>query len=214
MEHSRLKKHIQNSNLIQYLKTFDIIGLNETWSDYKGEFDTFLHDYSCFDTVRAITRHSIRNSGGICVLVKNSLVKTLSVKRIFENFNNCVLLHLSTSHIYDRDIILCFTYISPEGSAIYNGCEEKKCCEAVRNIFNCCTCSIARLSTVYCWRFYCKFKEMLDYIPDDSLDIIFGDVPYDGDTFDIPRQTKDKVRYNSFGQSLVQLCSSFECTYC
>ncbi len=51
-----------------------------------------------------------------------------------------------------------------------------------------------------------RCKDLLDYIPDDNLDHIFGNVSYDGDTFDIPRQTKDRIRYNSFGRSLVELC--------
>lgn len=191
--------------MLQYLYNFDIIGLNETWSDFKGEFDDLLYNYRCFDDVRSNLRN-IRNSGGICVFVKDTLLKALSVRQIFNDFKNCVLLYLHTSHIHATDIIMCFTYISPEGSTIYNDSDEKNgvkllenCLVTVRDQYPHCSLYIAGDCNARC-------KNLLDYIPDDTLDPIFGDVPYEGDNFDKPRQTKDNIRYNSFGQSLVDLC--------
>ena len=38
-----------------YFEQFDIIGLLESWSNFQGEFDSFLQDYTCFDYVRPRT---------------------------------------------------------------------------------------------------------------------------------------------------------------
>lgn len=66
-----------------------------------------------------------RNSGGVNVFVKNSIVHKFEVARIYSEFRNCVLLYFNASVFHRmQDIILCFTYVSPEGSAIYNISDE------------------------------------------------------------------------------------------
>ena len=39
---------------------------------------------------------------------------------------------------------------------------------------------------------------------------IFGDPCYEGDTFNLPRNTKDIARYNTFGVSLMELCCLYD----
>ncbi len=55
-----------------------------------------------------------------------------------------------------------------------------------------------------------KCKDFLVYIPFDDLFYIFGNIDYDGSTFDIPRNNKDNIRGNNYGKSLVNLCYIFD----
>ena len=51
-----------------------------------------------------------------------------------------------------------------------------------------------------------RTKDLLDFIPQDDLDFIFGDTDYPGDTFNLDRNSKDTITYNNFGMSLIDLC--------
>ena len=44
-----LKKYTHDVSLKGYFEQFDIIGLLESWSNFQGESDSFLQDYTCFD---------------------------------------------------------------------------------------------------------------------------------------------------------------------
>ena len=91
-----LKKYTNDALLKGYFRQFDVMGLLESWSNFQGDFDFFLQDYTCFDDVRT-KRGGLRNSGGVNVFVKNTLVHKFEIKRIFSNFKNCVLLYFKTS---------------------------------------------------------------------------------------------------------------------
>lgn len=116
-----LKKHKYNYSLLNYLKTFDIIGLVETWNDSKGDFDLLFESHKCFDAVRTKKPYSIRNSGGVSVYIRNDLIEAGSITRICSDLNDSVVLYWKSS-IFENvnDIILYVTYVSPEGSSLYN----------------------------------------------------------------------------------------------
>ena len=200
-----LKKYTNDALLKGYFRQFDVIGLLESWSNFQGEFDFFLQDYTCFDDVRP-KRGVLRNSGGVSLFVKNTLVHKFETKRILSNFRNCVLLYFKTSIFHTHYIIMCFTYISPEGSVIYNDSDEKDGLKILENylisvkaVYPNCHLLIAGDLNVRC-------KTFLDFIPEDNLEQVFCDIPYPGDSFEIPRNTKDEHTYNSFGKSLVEMC--------
>ena len=194
-----LKKYSNDLSMKEYFCDFDIVGLCETWSDYQGEFSTFLSDYTCHDEVTT-RRGGLQNSGGVSIFVKTNLVRKYEVERIFCEYKNCVLLCFKTSMFHKiQNIIFCFTYVSPVGSAIYNGLEEKDGIKILEN-------QLLSIKTEYpnCALFIAgdlnaRCKEFLDYIPDDNLDEIFGEVPYPGNSFEISRNTKDEHTHNLFG---------------
>ena len=70
--------------------------------------------------MRKKKRTAPRGSGGISVFVKDWVMQTKGIKRIFAKFNGCVVLMLDAA-VFDRkdDLILIFTYIAPETSPIY-----------------------------------------------------------------------------------------------
>ena len=45
-----------------------------------------------------------------------------------------------------------------------------------------------------------RCKDFIDYIPDDNLFHIFGNVYYDGGYFNTPRRSKDSTRGNNYGK--------------
>lgn len=79
-----MKKYNNDIALKDYFEKFDVVGLCETWSDFTGEFSTFLDGYTCFDDVREKGR-GWRNSGGVNVFVKNSIMHKFEVARITAN---------------------------------------------------------------------------------------------------------------------------------
>ena len=201
-----LKKYINDSTLKDYFYQFDVVGLEETWADFQGEFDSFLHDYTCFDDVRVRGR-GLRNSGGVNVFVRNSIMRKFEVKRIFSDFKNCVLLFFKTSTFHNmQNLIICFTYISPEGSMIYNGSDEKDGVKILENYLISVKAEFPNCQLFTAGDFNARCKNFLDFIPDDNLDEIFGDIPYPGDSFEISRNTKGEHTYNLFGKSLIQMC--------
>lgn len=201
-----MKKYNNDIALKDYFEKFDVVGLCETWSDFTGEFSTFLDGYTCFDDVREKGR-GWRNSGGVNVFVKNSIVHKFEVARIYSEFRNCVLLYFNASVFHRmQDIILCFTYVSPEGSAIYNISDETDGIIILENYLVTVKSEYPDCSLLITGDFNARTKNFLDFIPEDNLDEIFGDVPYIGDSFNIPRNTKDKNTFNMFGKSLVQMC--------
>ena len=92
----------------------------ETWGNDTSDFDNTLPDYSHFSYVREKPRTARRNSGGVSVFVKQSLVENGYIKQVFDNMNDCVVLLFDGICLnVKKNIIMIFTYVSPENSNIY-----------------------------------------------------------------------------------------------
>ena len=190
------------------MKTFDIFGLIETWSDYTGEFKDLLDNYLTYDVVRKKKKNSIRNNGGLIVFIMKDLFANQFVSRLFNYFQGCIILYLRTSIFQGMsDMILYITYVSPEGSNIYINLDEKNGISSLEN--NVCTirsqypaCSIFLAGDLNA-----RTKNFIDFIPDDNLQFVFNtDVVYNDDNFHMPRNNRDAERYNLFGRTFVDLC--------
>jgi len=197
-------------DIISYLQSFDIIGLVETWSTLKGEFDSLLQTHTHFDFVRKRHISALRNSGGVSVFVKHDLVRNDFVSQICSHFTDCIVLYVKASvfHLMN-DIILYIAYVSPEGSSIYNDSSEKNGIVLLEE-------NISYLKSAFpeCYLYLAgdmnsRTKDFSDFIHDDSVEHMYNtSVNYDSDTFDMPRANKDTERYNQYGKCLVNLCCS------
>ena len=128
--------------------------------------------------------------------MKNTLVHK-EIKRIFSNFKNCVLLYFKTSVFRTQNIIMCFTmYISPEGSVIYNDSDKKDGVKILENYLISVKAEYPNCHLLIAGDLNARCKTFLDFIPDNNLEQVFGDIPYPGDSFEIPRNTKDEHTYN------------------
>ena len=172
---SGLKKHCDSIELKKYFENFDVLNLSETWSDFKGEFDNFFNGYYCFDNVRK-KKGTYRNNGGICIFVKKSFLDNKFLERIYEETADCVTLRIIGSSQHDMvDIVMVFAYISPEGSYIYDNSDfdgiqllEKHLLTIKSNFSDALLFIAGDLNA--------RTELFLDYIPDDNLKFIFGDV--------------------------------------
>ena len=138
------------------------------------------------------------------MFVKNDLIKSGLIKRIFDKLNECVTLQLN-GYGFDRarHIILLFAYVAPEGSPIYTDTEG----DGIEILSDKLNDSIAAYPKAEL--FNSRIKYYLDYIPDDNIQYVFGkDTEYPSDYYNLPGNTKDKEAYNNFGPSLIDTCCS------
>ena len=202
-----LHKYQDDGELKQYLSKFDIVFLCETWSYYVGKFGNFLNSYTLFDCVQKKRTGTGRNSGGICVFIKEWLVRNNLVKRIFSNFKDCFVFHFKGS-LFDgmQDVILYFAYASPQGSRIYNNLDENNGILLIENNLNEIKIEYPDCSFFLAGDLNARTKDFKDFIPRDDLQYVFGETEYEKDNFDMHRNNKDSEVFNQFGQSLVDLC--------
>lgn len=200
----------ENDFLFQsYFSKYDVIGLCETWAIKGDNFESFLPGYISFDFIRPKKRTAYRGSGGVSVFVKESLVKDGILKRIFNNFSECVILILDGNFFQAiNDVILLFAYVSPENSPFYAENDNN----GIENL----NINLEKVVTKYpeahlllAGDLNSRITDFFDYVPDDDVSCIFGDnIAYPNDEFSLSRKTKD-MQYNRFGLSLIELC----CTY-
>ena len=137
------------------------------------------------------------------------MIKDNLVKRIFDNFIECVVLLFNGSlfqHV--NDVVFIFSYVSPENSPIYDENDNNGIDILNININNI-IAEYPNTDLFLSGDLNSRIKDFKDFIPDDDISFIFGnDVDYPSDNFTIPRNSKDE-KYNRFGLSLIELC----CTY-
>ena len=161
-----LLKYQDNVELKQYFLKFDIVSFCET----SGESDNFLSSYTLFDCIRKKSTGSGRNSGGICVFVKECLIRNNLVMRIFPNFSECVVLHFKGSTFHRvQDVILYFAYASPLGSRIYNNLPENNGILLIENNLNEIKFQYPDCSFFRAVDLNTRTKNFKDFIPRDDL---------------------------------------------
>lgn len=107
-----LKKYLRDVRFVDFCKSYDVIALCETWQETENEFQNFLPDFRSFDCMRIKRRTAHRGSGGVTVFIRDELLKTNGIKRIFDYFTECVIFHFDAD-IFKRetDVVMVFTYV-------------------------------------------------------------------------------------------------------
>ena len=88
-------------------------------------------NYIHFDSVRRLNVNSLRTSGGVSVFIKYDIFKTKVISRIYTELSDAEVLLCKLSQI--GDVIMYFTYVSPEDSCIYDKLAEKNGINIIRN---------------------------------------------------------------------------------
>ena len=169
----------------------------------------FLSGYSVFENVRKRMPGSGRNSGGVCVFIKDWLMKANLIERIFPEFQDCIIFNFKSSMFFNmQDTVMYFAYVSPQGSPIYNNLNENNGIVLLES-------NITDIKFQYPDSYFflagdlnARSKDFIDYIPKDDIQYVFGEMSYESDEFDLQRQNKDSS-YNLFGTTLIVLCSLF-----
>ena len=170
---------------------------------------TFYLDIQTLTLCRPKKSTAIRGSGGVTVFVKDWLIKRGFIKRIFDHITESVVLLIDAkSNIHVNDIILIFTYVSPEYSSIYSN-EDNNGIEILNTNISQIKGNYPNAELFLAGDLNSRIKNLNDFVLDDNLLFIFGDdVPYPEDDFNMPRLSKD-TEFNRFGLSFIELC----CTY-
>ena len=187
-----LRKYHGDVDFKNYLQKFDIISLVETFGNFVGEFNGFLSGYSVFENVRKRMPSSGRNSGGVCVFIKDWLMKANLIERIFPEFQDCIIFNFKSSMFLNmQDTIMYFAYVSPQGSSIYNNLNENNGIVLLES-------NITDIKFQYPDSYFflagdlnARSKDFIDYIPKDDIQYVFGETSYESDEFDLQRQNKD-----------------------
>ena len=194
-----------------FLGSFDIVVLLETWSKFTGEFDALLTGFEHFDNVRQMNQNNIRNSGGVSVFVNRKLFDLKIIHRIYYHFKDCVVLLCNFSHIgHCNDVVMYFTYVSPEHSPIYKHVLEQNGIITMQSNIDEILSVYPQCSIIIAGDLNARTKDFLDYIPNDNITYIFGDVDYNMSEFNMPRKNIDCNRFNNFGRTLTQFCSTHD----
>ena len=203
-----LNKHSDNPLFKEYCERFEIIALYETWQKSANEFKHFIHGYTCFESMRTRGRTMLRGSGGVSVFVKDWLVRSTGVTRIFSHFNECVVLLFNANTFHrNEDLIMFFTYVAPEKSPIYT--DEENGIEILNDKISEIVSQYPEAELFVAGDLNARIADMQDFIPFDDLDFVYGETDYPSDSFAINRQSKDDTS-NQFGMALIDLC----CTHC
>ena len=184
---------------------YDIIFLLETMK--LNTFQPNLKDYTFYHCQRSYQHTRARRpSGGIAVLIKNTLTKCIKI----EKMNECVI-WLRISQNSKSPIMLGGTYIPPHGSKFYLHTNQG-------DIFNNLKQDLASFLQLtplvaLCGDFNSRTGNMNDfdrYRIGKDADVINNAHCYtthDSEWFNTPRQNKDE-NYNNFGKELINLCKS------
>ena len=112
-------KKVNDSELMDYLSSFDIFGLLETWECCPDGFENIFPEHSClFMPAVKVSKYG-RAMSGIMVYIKTKLMQY--VKRLFTECNFGIFLLLDKTFIgLDKNTVLCFIYLPPEKSPFYH----------------------------------------------------------------------------------------------
>ena len=123
------------------------------------------------------------------VCIRKSIFDFFQISRIYPRVKESVLLHLVSLSEEQKDIVIIYTYVAPEHSAIYTADEP---------------------NVLLLGDFNARTSNTLNYIPHDDISFVFNDsnTDYPSDMFNLDRSSKDK-KINKFGLSLIEMC----CTY-
>ena len=152
------------------------------------------------NNIRPKKRSAFRSSGGISVLIKETLIQNNFIKRIFDDFNECIVLLLDgQKFVNQNDIIIVFAYVAPERSTFYadpatNGIELFA--DKILSIIS----EYPNADLLLAGDFNARTKDYMGFIVEDEADYIFGqNTAYPADEFYIPRKNKDIDFSNTYG---------------
>ena len=108
---------LQNIEFVQAIQNYDIIFLSECWINSKTSIT--LDNYTCFKKTRKRKKRAKRDSGGLCIFVKNKLA------HLFTNINwsyedGIVLKIKNEFNPLQKHIYFIFTYMKPSSSSRNN----------------------------------------------------------------------------------------------
>jgi exonuclease III len=202
-----LKSKLYNYDIIEFLKIYDVIGIQETW-DLEPNYceDQFL-DFAIFSSAAKKSYAGGRPMGGITVFVKNTISKYF--KRVCNEFNFGLMLLIDKSLFeLERDILYVSLYIPPDCSPFYNditltGLQQLELFLIENKLLD--------LELMLSGDFNARTGDLCDFTTSTN-DIPelkeFNDI-FDND-IGVKRVSRD-TKTNKFGHELLNFCKVFSC---
>lgn len=200
-----LRQKLEDQEFISFLVSFDIVCLTETFIDYALE-SLLFKDYSVYTAkARKLMPHANRPSGGVIMLVKN--IYSEFVCNVDVLFDNMIVLEADERLFgHGKKTYLIGVYIPPCESRSYdvteNGYGMEPLEQCILDLHERCSDFNMIMMGDFNGRTGCQ-NGLVNFNADDN----------DADNADdcYERKSKDSV-VNTFGQQLLEMCSSFDCS--
>ena len=108
---------IKDSCFVDYLSSFDLICLTETWIVQPNELINLVN-YTTYTCDAKLSVRGGRNMGGVVVYIKNTVSKW--TKHILKKFDFGLIFSIDKAYFdLNKDVILVCLYLPPESSPMY-----------------------------------------------------------------------------------------------
>ena len=187
----------------RFVNKFDIMCLNETWQNTNEHLA--FSGYTVFSSFRS-RRHvnAKRNSGGVAVLIRNSIAKGVSKQQSLSD--DTIWLKLSKDYFGMQDhIYLCCCYLIPQNSSIFSW-NELNVCETLET-------EVRKYESfgkiILCGDLNARTGNLIDFVESDEANDTNIPLPtnYEPDVVTSVRNNKDTVK-NDYGKNLIEMCIS------
>ena len=210
--HGNLKLKIDVPEFITTLDTklHDIIFLSECWFSSKTPID--LNGFKCYKKARQRRKRAKRDSGGICVFIKNYIVGLFEY--IEWNNEDGILFKLSKDNVCtEKDIYLIFYYMRPNSSTRNDLLSDIDVYDALTNKIS----DLRKNNEIIVigdLNSRCGILEDYIYNIDSNFDPIESDVFNDlcitendlkSNNITVCRKNED-LKHNDYGHRLINLC--------
>ena len=190
---------LYDQDVIDNLNKSDFIGLVETHAD--SNTDIALKGYYVFRKDRPKNKRAWKASGGIAVLIKESLRTACKFDPISDSDIVWVRVTKDITKL-NSDLYLAFVYLPPCNSTYgkANGKEILQKLEKHIDFFSC------KGKVIICGDFNARVGELIDCLEKEEESHV--PLPNDGNyEFILPRTTCDNKTTNQYGKWLIDLCS-------
>jgi len=193
---------LMEQDFINYVKSFDIFCMQETFTSTAFDFSTLFHEYKVFHAPGVkLSRHG-RRCGGVALLIKKTLEQF--VTSVNCKYDNILCIKLAKEMLEsEKDIIFVTAYIPPYQSPYYRDKETD--------------CGIKLLEDFLLDTYQKGEDGHLIICGDLNARIGVWDAQVDPDADDDDnfctypiRQSEDKT-INQFGKVLMDFCTTFQC---
>ncbi|WAR16569.1 hypothetical protein MAR_031163, partial [Mya arenaria] len=193
------KSKLFSTNIIEFIKQYDVIGIQETWDCDSDYCNKYFNEYTCFSCNAKKSCAGCRAMGGVTVLVKYNIASYF--KRVCDNFSFGVMLLIDKKLLsLDRDKIHQFIMIN---LSVMSALQQLEYHIISNNLLD--------TALILCGDFNARTASLPDYTvcPDNIPELKeFSDI-IDSD-IGIERISCD-TKSNKFGRELLEFCKVLSC---
>jgi len=113
-----LKRKLEISSFTEFVSSYDVIGLVETWA---GQNDVFTFPgYTQFSKTRPKPAGAFRNSGGLLLLVRDHLASSCVIQTDYSATDNIIWMKVINTDMNNSPLFLALVYFTPVNSSVHS----------------------------------------------------------------------------------------------